>query len=536
MTTVNASQSSQTTAGGAPEDHVYRVQSGDTLTAIAHAHGVSLAELERANPDIHHPDLIRTGQAIRIPSNATAPQRHPPTYTVHSGDTLSGIGRKLGVDWRLLAQANHISNADVIRPGEVLRLNALRTRPSPTGGASATPTPQPSAPTTPTRTGAIDPAHARTSPSEVDRLKGYESLRLEAYPDPGTGGAPWTIGYGHTGPDVHPGETITREQAASLLRSDLSGAEAEVRRDVKVPVSQDQYDALVSFQFNTGALGSSTLLKKLNAGDYAGAQAEFGRWVHGGAGQVLPGLVTRRAQEARLFGDHAPSAATRTPPAPTPSPGPDPTSRLTAGRLPDTRGLSTAQRYDLYRGVIEADGSAAARADLANGKQVVLALRVDTNTHANGGNGTYDDRLVIVDGKTHQAHEYTASTDPISHYQGHYGQDVNHDGRPDLGRLADGTYAFHSSTYDGYAALKPSGDETVERDTNQDGVFDTRDGPNRIQTAPGASLADYVHIGGRGFTGSAGCLTLPADQHAAFFGALHPGFDIHLVMVNTDRL
>ncbi len=551
MTTVNASQSTQTSAGGAPGPDVYRVRSGDTLTAIAQAHGVSLAALERANPDIHHPDLVRVGQAIHIPSRVAAPQDHPSTYTVRSGDTLSGIGAKLGVDWRVMAQANHIARPDLIKPGEVLRLGPSRTPASPaggaathptrpshasTGGAPAAPARHPSAPSTAGADGAVDLAHAHTSAAEVERLKGYESLRLNAYPDPGTGGAPWTIGYGHTGPDVHPGETITREKATSLLRGDLAGAEAEVRKDVKVPVSQDQFDALVSFQFNTGALGSSTLLHKLNAGDYAGAHAEFGRWVHGGAGQVMPGLVTRRAQEARLFGDHAPGATGRAPASPAPPSGPSSASRLSAGRLPDTKGLSAAQRYDLYKGVVEKDGSPAAKADLAQGKQVVLALRVDTNTHANGGSGTYDDRLVIVDGQTHQAHEYTASTDPISHYEGRYGQDVNHDGRLDLGRLADGTYAFHSSTYDGYAALKPSGAETVERDTNHDGVFDARDGAHRVQTAPGASLADYVHIGGRAFTGSAGCLTLPPGQHAAFFGALRSGTNIHLVMVNTNRL
>ena len=535
MTTVNASQSSQARAGGAPEPEVYRVRSGDTLSAIAQAHGVSLAELESANPDIHHPDLIRVGQAIHIPPRAGPPQSRPSTYTVRAGDTLSEIGVKLGVDWRVMAQANHLADPDAIRPGEVLRLAPARTPAAPSGGAAGARTPASSAPETATKGAAIDLAHAHASDAEVDRLKGYESLRLKAYPDPGTGGAPWTIGYGHTGVDVRPGQTITQAQAGALLRGDLSGAEAEVRADVKVPLGQDQFDALVSFQFNTGALGASTLLKKLNAGDYAGAQAEFGRWVHGGAGQVMPGLVTRRAQEAALFGDRAPKAA-QSAPKPSPAAAASPASSLAAGRLPDTRSLSAAQRYALYAGIVETDGSAAAKADLSAGRQVVLALRVDTNTHAHGGSGAYDDRLVIVDGRTHQAHEYVASTDPVSHYEGRYGQDVDHDGRLDLGRLADGTYAFRSGSYEGHAALKPSGAETVERDTNHDGVFDARDGAHRLQTAPGASLADYVHIGGRTFTGSAGCLTLPPDQHAAFFAALHSGTNIHLVMVNTHRL
>lgn len=142
-------------------------------------------------------------------------------------------------------------------------------------------------------------------------IKNHEGLRLTAYRDPV---GIWTIGYGHTGADVWAGKTITAEQAGQLLRRDLAEAESAVNELVKVPLTQEQYDALVSFTFNVGSdmdadeiaegLGDSTLLKKLNAGNYDGAQAEFPKWCKGrinGVKRVLPGLLRRRKAEAALF-------------------------------------------------------------------------------------------------------------------------------------------------------------------------------------------------------------------------------------------
>lgn len=129
-----------------------------------------------------------------------------------------------------------------------------------------------------------------------------ESLRLSAYPDPGTGGDPWTIGYGHTGADVYPGLVITQDKAEQLLRADVRMSEAAVKRLVKVSLTQGQYDALVDFVFNIGEtqFSASTLLRKLNAGDYRSASFEFDRWNKGG-GRILPGLIKRRDAEEALF-------------------------------------------------------------------------------------------------------------------------------------------------------------------------------------------------------------------------------------------
>jgi lysozyme len=132
-------------------------------------------------------------------------------------------------------------------------------------------------------------------------IREFEGLRLKAYPDPASGGDPWTIGYGHT-LDVEPGDTCTLEEAEQWLLDDCADAEVAILRHVKVPLSQGQLDALISFVFNLGAgnFAKSTLLRKLNAGDYVGAWQEFGRW-NNAAGKVMPGLTRRRAAEAKLF-------------------------------------------------------------------------------------------------------------------------------------------------------------------------------------------------------------------------------------------
>ena len=137
---------SRTSGSSAPEG--YTVKSGDTLTDIAKAHGVSLAALETANPQILHPDLIYPGQHVTIPEGGSGGGKAAPTtdYTVKSGDTLSAIGDRFGVDWRVLAQTNHLSNPDLIRPGQHITISGGGSgggggggSPAPTGPAGGTP-------------------------------------------------------------------------------------------------------------------------------------------------------------------------------------------------------------------------------------------------------------------------------------------------------------------------------------------------------------------------------------------------------------
>lgn len=146
----------------------------------------------------------------------------------------------------------------------------------------------------------------QTSDKGIALIKQFEGCKLTAYPDPGTGGAPWTIGYGWTqtvdGKPVRPGMTIDQATADRLLKTGLVSYENDVLRLVKVKLSQGQFDALVSFTHNLGSrsLSTSTLLSKLNAGDYAGAADEFPRWNKAG-GKVLNGLTRRREAERALF-------------------------------------------------------------------------------------------------------------------------------------------------------------------------------------------------------------------------------------------
>lgn len=180
----------------------------------------------------------------------------------------------------------------------------------------------------------------------VDLIHHFESLELSAYPDPGSplgkectklglsmrsyhkvpnweqlSGNPWTIGFGHTGKmldntPVGPGKSITKDEAYQLFDKDIAEFEAGVERLVKVDITDNQFAALVSFAYNVGldededtkaeGLGDSALLRKLNAGDYAGAADCFLDWAkvkdkNTGQVVILKGLMKRRSAERDLF-------------------------------------------------------------------------------------------------------------------------------------------------------------------------------------------------------------------------------------------
>lgn len=143
----------------------------------------------------------------------------------------------------------------------------------------------------------------QTSDKGISLIKQFEGCKLTSYQD---SVGVWTIGYGWTQPvdgkPIRAGMTIKQETAERLLKTGLVSYESDVSRLVKVGLTQGQFDALVSFTYNLGArsLSTSTLLRKLNAGDYAGAADEFLRWNKAG-GNVLNGLTRRREAERALF-------------------------------------------------------------------------------------------------------------------------------------------------------------------------------------------------------------------------------------------
>lgn len=175
----------------------------------------------------------------------------------------------------------------------------------------------------------------KTSPVGVELIHSFELCELESYPDPGSPlgrecsrkglpmrryrevpgyagmtGAPWTIGWGHTGNDVRPSICISQQRADELFAQDLAEVEAGVNRLVKVRLTQNQFDALVSFAYNCGldedsdilpeGLGDSTLLKYVNQNKHVLAAAEMLKWNKSG-GRVLLGLIRRRQAENKLY-------------------------------------------------------------------------------------------------------------------------------------------------------------------------------------------------------------------------------------------
>jgi len=161
------------------------------------------------------------------------------------------------------------------------------------------------------------------SAAGIDLIAGFEGWSATLYNDVADNA---TIGYGHlvhAGPITNAdrngpyGKGISKQQGLALLASDVESKAQAVRQYVTVKLNQGQFDALVSFAYNVGAgnLKSSTLLKKLNAGDYAGAANEFANWTKAG-GKVLEGLKRRRAAEAAMFRGQGTSQPAKPPATP----------------------------------------------------------------------------------------------------------------------------------------------------------------------------------------------------------------------------
>jgi lysozyme len=148
----------------------------------------------------------------------------------------------------------------------------------------------------------------RVSEEALALIKRWEGLKLQAYK---CVAGVWTVGFGHVA-TARPGMVISETQATRLLMEDLARFEAAIERLVRVPLSDGQFGALVSWCFNVGegAASRSSLIRKLNAGEYDAVPGELARW-NKVAGKVVPGLSNRRAAEAGLWarGSHVASAS-----------------------------------------------------------------------------------------------------------------------------------------------------------------------------------------------------------------------------------
>jgi len=210
-------------------------------------------------------------------------------YTVRSGDNLSAIAADHGVSLSDLLAANpQISDPNRIQPGQVINLPASAAGDNDTTNDLGVV--DSAIPVNPTDTtnDLVSASQLSVSDAGLEFITSHEGLSLGPI-DGRASEAPFANG-------------ITRAEAMDLLRQDVRTAEDAVRRLVDVPLNQNQFDALVSFTFNLGEgnLQSSTLLRRLNDGDYDSVPSELNRWTRGG-GQVLPGLVRRRAEEGELF-------------------------------------------------------------------------------------------------------------------------------------------------------------------------------------------------------------------------------------------
>lgn len=537
--------------GGAGRVHV--VRHGDTLSDIARANGTTVAAIAAANR-LDNPDLILPGQRLVLPEGAAA------VHVVRRGDTLSGIAARHGTSWQALARLNGLANPDLILPGQMLRLPGA-TGPVPT---------EPLRPAAPPPAGPSGGGAGGVSAAGLDALYRREAQAgvSERLHWPG-GASGVTLGPGYdlrhrsapeivrdltaigvpqaTADQIARGAglsgTAARDFAAAnrtlvmlspgkeraLLAQTVAPYAEAVRAAVRVPITRNQFDALVSFAYNIGvdSFRGSTALRRLNAGDTAGAAEAMGWWNKSG-GVVMDGLVNRRAAEIRQFNTPGPAfdpGAGAVAPAPANQP---------AG-VPRTAAEAVA--------LIEARGDAAARADLAAGRRVVLALRTDTNVRENPA-GRYDDTVLVVwrgaDGQA-RMQAFAANTEPSGQYRFDgarasraMGVDVNGDGRRDLGRLVEGSYRYtrQAGHYLGDVFFRPDSVTPVERDTNGDGWFDGRD-PARIDRT-GAGTSMLIHTGGTTNSWSAGCQTMAPDTYRAFVSALGGQDRFSYVLVNAN--
>ncbi|WP_076070873.1 glycoside hydrolase family protein [Sphingomonas montana] len=494
------------------------VRPGESLASIAQDHGVTLPAVLNANRQITQPNLIRPGQTVHLPAGAHAHGRASGAHRPAGAPGATHGGRPAphhaapSPKPRAAAPANGPSPApgvsaagfDFIYHGE--HVDGISERFHWPKGASGV-----------TLGSGYDMRYRK--PDQIVRELtevGLSTAQAQvASRAAGLSGEEARTFVAENRDAVH----LTDRQEKALLVRSLRPVVETVRREVTVPLTQNQRDALTSLVYNIGEprFRNSEVRRRINQQDYSGAAEAFHMWRKSG-GSVSKVLVERRRLEVALFN----RAATPGPPAtlPTaPARGGVPLRHMNA----PAGGASGGNRF---ADIVRTRGDASAQAALAAGELVIVGLRTPTAYDSNRGRGTYDDAMVIVHqvaGSIDSA-TFRCNTEPSAQYVNHADRskrppDANRDGVGDLGVLMTGqTIHYVMGTFLKAAALKidQSRSYRVGRDTNHDNRHGGNDPVSMVPAAGGM----HIHIGGATNTWSMGCQTLPPTEHARFFATL----------------
>lgn len=385
-------------------------------------------------------------------------------HTVKSGESLSSIARQHNVELQDLIRANpQIKNPDLIFPGQQVTVPE-------TGSAKAT------APAGSAAAAAPQAASERTAASpEAVRSSRARSAQADA-----TARSQLGLSDGY--------------QAAPSLDAVRAG-EARLRRGM----AGDSV-AQLQTQLNQAGAGLTVDGKFGAATESAVSNYQASRGVPD-SGVVGPSTLT-------ALDENRPAVAQ-------PATGGGTSGAQSVAPAQSTAGMSEAQKYDHYANLIQQNGG-----QLKTGvnERNVVGLRNTTDADTNGGLGRYDDRMAMVwkdASGNKRVREYTGNTEPSARYRGRMGVDANGDGRLDQGRIPPGYYEYTTGRSSKLGnVLYPTKDFRVDRDTNQDGLF------NDGRTSYGGNSM-LIHVGGNSMTGSAGCVTMSPAEYSRFWRDLN---------------
>ncbi len=473
----------------APGPQNYTVKRGDTLSAIAARSGVPLSDLIAANPQIKNPDLIYPGDNVTIPEPGTAPSSMPNRSPV-------GLRRAAPVDTTNWTPGTGDVTPDQIqeigrRSGHNISAEKAREVAPHLNVAMAEANIN-----TPQRKSAFIAQMMHESGGfryneEIASGAAYEGRRDLGNTQPGDGRRFKGRGY------IQLTGRANYEAAGRALGLDLVN-------NPELAARPENASRVAAWYWNSRGLNSLA-----DQGNFDGIT----RRINGGYnGKADRDRIFAAASDVLRDSHGAPSTGQLEDPAP-------------AGRAAapqDTVNMSTEEKYNHYRQLIESRGGTV---NDGPGQRSLVGIRNEDHN-----NNSYDDTMAVIwrdeAGNPH-VREFPANMESISRYQGRYGNDVNGDGRRDLATLAEGTYTFNKSSSSRYGnILRPANTTAVMRDTDGDGRGDTLD-----RTGAGTSI--LFHRGGYNDTGSAGCQTMPPDVFNDFWAAL--GNDSSVSYTVIDR-